>query len=188
MGLEIFVADVASAGNAELVVGDEQFVVHAPVEAITINEKLREPDQRVVPAMAESVEHADFHVGLRVQRQDVRFVFEDIDVVQQHPDPHAAFGGLQQGIGNDRASLVAMENVVLDVECLFRLGGQPQAAGQCVHAGVEQQEPRSIRHVFRRSVGQLLQAGGCVPRKRIGSRAQIDVFVLERGTAAQKPT
>ena len=67
--------------------------------------------------MAVGIEQADLDVRVRVQpRDEIVFLLEGFPVVQQQSHPYAAIGGGDQPVNDERAGLISVEDVVLEVE------------------------------------------------------------------------
>jgi len=135
---EILVANVAPAEHHGRAVGDELFVVHAPVDSREASQQLAQPVN--AGAVDVWIEDADFDVRVRIQSgHDLVLFLQRAPVIEQDADSHAAIGGGDEAIDDQRAGLVRMENVVLQIE---RPVGQVDQDASC-HEGVEAggQEP-----------------------------------------------
>jgi len=89
--LEILIADVASAEDGRLVVGDESLVVHAPVQAREVADHAEVAEASI----RHRVEEPDLDVGVRVQREEDVVVRLRADVVDKDAHAHAAVGRSQ---------------------------------------------------------------------------------------------
>ena len=124
-GVEIGIADVASAEDGDAAVGDPGLVVHAPVDAPEAQDHF-EPAQQRAFAAAEGVEQPDLDIRMRVDRAVVGIAPLCVDVVEQQPDTDAAIGGLDDLLGEQAAGQIVLPVVILQVEAalgISRSGG-----------------------------------------------------------------
>ena len=91
---EVLIADVASAGDGEAVVGDEQLVMHAMVDARNVRDRGEDaaPDGR--PAAGEGIEHPHLDVRVLPEVHEVPVLARGIQIVHQHAHAHAAIRGV----------------------------------------------------------------------------------------------
>ena len=114
--LEIFVPDIASSNDADFVVDDEELVMHPIVEPGRIAQKLRDVHERDLSAVGKRIEDPQFDIRVSGERPDLRFATERAGVVEQHANPHAAIGRLEQRLDQQLAGIVALNEEVLDVQ------------------------------------------------------------------------
>ena len=67
-------------------------------------------------AIAHRVEEPHFDVGVRIQRLIGAVTARVINIIKQYAHPHAAIGGLQYLIGEPKTAVVALPEVVLNIE------------------------------------------------------------------------
>ncbi len=137
---EVLVADVPAAENRGDAVGDELLVVHAAVHAREAGEQLA---QAVEPrAVDVGIEDPDLDVLMGVEARDqLVFLFERAPVVEEHAHPYAAIGGGDQTIDDQRAGLIGVEDVVLQIERALGQLDQDGARDEGVEPG--RQEAKS---------------------------------------------
>ena len=116
VGAEILVRDVAATDDAELVVGDEGLVVHAPVQA---SEFAHVADGARSP-VGEGVVEAQLDVRMRVECGQRRVEPGRIGVIEQEPHAHAALRRLPQRFEQQTSDLIVMPDEVLRIERLLR--------------------------------------------------------------------
>ena len=83
---EIIVADVTPTQDSQLVVGDQNLVVHPAVDAIQVVKILGDPHP--ARAEAEGIEDAHLDVGMR-REDDERAILGLVVVIEQQPYAHA---------------------------------------------------------------------------------------------------
>ena len=140
MGVEILVSNVAAAGDAQLVVGDENLVVHAAVEADVFAQRLPAFHEKIGAAGVEGIEQPHLDVGVGIRGGEPKLLVGGVDVVDQQAHAHPAFGGGQQRSGDQLAGGVVVEQVILHVQ---RAGGalrQREPGSKRGMAAVEQME------------------------------------------------
>ncbi len=112
---EVLVADVAAAQNRGDAVGDELLVVHAAIHAREAGEQLAEAVES--GAVDVGIEDPDLDVLMSVEARDqLVLLFEGTPVVEQHAHAHAAIGGGDEAVDDQRAGLIGVEDVVLEIE------------------------------------------------------------------------
>ena len=114
--LEIFVSDVAPADDADFVVDDEELVVHPVVEPGRIGKKLGDVNEVDGAAIGKRIEKPQLDVRIPRERPDLRITAEGAGVVEQHADPHAPIGGLEQRFDQQLAGVVALDQEILHVQ------------------------------------------------------------------------
>src|SRR5881396_2819323 len=109
---EVHVADVAAAQNRGDAVGDELLVVHAAIHAREAGEQLAEAVES--GAVDVGIEDPDLDVLMSVEARDqLVLLLEGAPVIEQHAHPHAAIGGVDEAVDDQRAGLIGVEDVVL---------------------------------------------------------------------------
>ena len=88
VGVEVLIADVATADDRDLAVDRERLVVHAAIEPRKVGKVFERPPA----AQAERIEQPDLDVRVRGERRKERVEARGIVVVQQQADAHAAIG------------------------------------------------------------------------------------------------
>ena len=94
--------------------------MHAVVDLRHPHEGLDHAASASLPGIPQP--HFDVLVG--IQRDPGVFVLVAVDVVDQHPHPDAAVGGLEDFVGEQAAHRVLVVHVVLNVEALLGHPGQ----------------------------------------------------------------
>ncbi|MDT4832232.1 hypothetical protein FQZ97_657760 [compost metagenome] len=93
---EVLVGDVASAGDGEAVVGNEELVVHAPVHAADLVQRQQHARAQATAAHRQRVEDAHLDVGVRGQPGQHLVVSARVQVVDQQAHAHAALRRVAQ--------------------------------------------------------------------------------------------
>ena len=125
---EIRVADVASADDRHRVVDDERFVVHAPVEARSVDDELADLGQHRRVARVERIEQPHFDVRMRIERIEHVLGVAGIEIVDEQAHAHAAIGGGEQSLRDQLAGRIGVEDVILQIDRLRRFVGEHDAA------------------------------------------------------------
>lgn len=118
--VEIFVAHVATPNDRCLVIRGERLVVHTPVQPPKISEKA----QGAPTPVHERIEKSRFDVRVRVQRSEGGVETDGAVVVEQQTHAHATVCGAPQRFKQQGARLVAIPDVVLDIEPALAGTGQ----------------------------------------------------------------
>ena len=141
---EVGIADVAAAGDGHRIVGDEQFVVHAVIDARDVRGGGEKTGPGCETPSREWIEDAHFDVGMLAQVQKASILTGGVQIIHQHAHAHAAFRReahmVQQGAGR----IILMNDVVLDVEGTLGVIGQGDQTGQCLFARGQQANAREI--------------------------------------------
>src|SRR6266566_2609392 len=104
--------------------------------------KLTQPSQ--AGAMAVGIEDADVDVGMRIERGHRSvLLFERSPVVQQDADAHTAVGGSDQALYDERAGVVGVKDVVLQVERALGELDEEAARDESVEPRGEQAKSRA---------------------------------------------
>ncbi len=146
---EIFVADVAPAGDGDHAVGDEQLVVHAVVDSIDVAERTDESARQRFAQAAEGVEQPHFDVRRFGQCAQHRVGLRGEQVVDQQAHAHAALAGVAQQTQQQAPGGVVVDDVVLQVQTVAGAPNQLQARVQRI--GAQRQQPEA---------GQVARRGG----------------------------
>ena len=196
--VEIFVADIAPADNADAVVGNQGFVVHPAVQPRKIGQIADKPPF----AVQKWVEQADLDVGVAVERGQDGVHAVRVVIVQQQAHAHAAFCRLPEFLQQCQAGGVVAPNIILRVN---RNGGVVEQncagviGGACtveqLHVGrIGGVRISSILVVVRFCFGRL--GGGCFgsggrqveglfePRCALGGNIKAGFAVVQIGQAA----
>ena len=139
---EILVGDVAPAEHGHRAIGDEQFVVHAVVDALPVTH--RGDEARHLAAVAlhdEGVEDAHLDVGVRCKGLQQSVLPGGVVVVDQQPHAHAALRGVTQRTQQPAAGVVVLEVVVLQVQRHLRAPRQLHPRVQRIAAQWHQAQP-----------------------------------------------
>jgi hypothetical protein len=147
---EVFVGDVAAAGNHDRAVRNEQLVVHAVVEPGEVRQRRDVLGQQAVAPAAERIEEADFDVGKRREPDEELVAADGIQIVDDEAHAHAADRGVAHVAQQQVAGLVVVDLVVLDVERARGALGELDPGVERVEPGGHQPKP-----------GQALVAWGC---------------------------
>ena len=81
--LEVFVPDVAAADDPDLVVDDQELVMHPVVESGRVAQKLRDVDEGDLSAVGKRIEEPQFDIRVSGERPDLRFATERARVVER---------------------------------------------------------------------------------------------------------
>ncbi len=183
VGPEIGIPEVAAAGDAHGVVGDEQLVVHALLDAGHVLQRRDDAaDQRGARA-GQGIEQSDLHVGLECQAQHLGVLSRRIEVVEQQPDPHAAPRGIAQRLQQDFGAGVGVDGVVLQVQAALGRLDQRQPAGKCCAYTVQQPEARITARALLRSA-LLHQLAERRLLRRVEGRRCRTLYVVRQARAA----
>ena len=108
----IDVADIAATDDRRRIVGNHQFVVHAPVDPAEVENEV----ETGPPTVGERVEQTNLDIGVGIEGGDNRIAGLVVGIVdeQAHLDP--AIGRLHHAIDDDPASRISVPDVVLHVE------------------------------------------------------------------------
>ena len=191
--VEIFVADIASADNADAVVGNQGFVVHSSVQPRKVGQIADKPPF----AVQKWVEQADLDVGMAVEGGQDGVHAVRVVVVQQQAHAHAAFCRLPEFLQQCQAGDVVAPNIILRVN---RHGGvvQQNCAGVIGSpCAIEQLHIGRIGGVLvvarfcfgRMRCGCFGSGGGQVeglfePRRALGGDVKAGFAVVQTGQAA----
>jgi hypothetical protein len=166
------VGDVAAADHADLVVGGEGLVMHAPVEAAEVGEVA----EHARSAVDEGVVQAQLDVRVRVERGEHRVEPGVVGVVDQQAHAHAAFGGLPHRLPQQRADRVAVPDEVLHVERAFRQAGEQHAGREGIVRVFEWHEAGQARMLRQPRRHRLAQPG----LRGVGQRLRLDAVGRQR--------
>ena len=155
---EIGIAQVAPAGDAHGVVGNEQLVVHALLHPRKIAQGTDHAPQRRVTGTGHRVEHAHFDVGLKGQAHHLRVRAGGVEVVQQHAHAHAAPGCGHHAAQQTLGAGIGVNGVVLQVQRFLGRLDQCQAAA-IGRLGAGEQQKAGFKAPTRRRAA-LLHLGG----------------------------
>jgi len=131
---EVFVADVAAAGDGNRTIGNEQLVVHAAVEASEVEERPGEAGSQSISSRRKWIEQPQFEVGRRRQAEQQRVLAGGGEVVDEQAHSHAAQCGVAQRAKKKAAGRVVVDLVVLNVEATLSAACQVDPRGQRVVA------------------------------------------------------
>ena len=98
------------------------------------------------------IEEPHLDVGMGVERGQRRVDAAGAVVVQQQPHPHAALGGVAQGVEQQRARRILVPDVVLDVERAVGGPRQERPRGEGIAASRRADGYRSFRDALPRVV------------------------------------
>ena len=158
---EVWVGHVAATTYRERVVGDEQLVVHAAVDARELVHREHHARHDTAAAHRQRVEHAHFNVGVAGQRGEQVVLPDREQVVEQDAHAHATRGGVAQLAQELQARRVVRDQVVLRVERLLCEARQRDARVERLVTGGQQAKTRQLALVFGRvGGGDLRQDGG----------------------------
>ena len=182
---EIDIAQIAAAGDAEGIVGQEQLVVHAVLHALEIVQRTEDAQKAVAARAADRVEQADFHAGHEDQLQHPGIRALGVEVVQQDAHPHAAFGRIAYSRQQFARRGIGMDGVILQVQRAFGLPGQRKPGGKGGIGTAEQAEAGvlSATGLLAQLAGEPSQRGGLADRQGMGGR--LLVIGRQRATTAQ---
>ncbi len=167
-GVEIFVAQVATADHRHRVVGDPQLVVHAPVQALRVAEVFEHMQQAEGASAGEGVEDAHLDMGEARQRGQVEVLALRVEVVDQQPHAHAALRRAQHARQQQLRAGVVAHDVVLQIQRVQGRLGQAHACGEGVDAGRQRMQARQPR--LRRQLRGIGPAQRAVLRCGPGGR------------------
>ena len=119
--LKVLIADIASADKRDRVVDEQQFAVHAIVEARSGEDEFDRTDQFNMSAIHERMEYPNLDLWVGFQRRDALIAFKGVPVIDQHAHAYSAVGSAQHGVGQQLTGLVLTKNKVLQIESA--LGG-----------------------------------------------------------------
>ena len=88
--LVVLGADVATAGDGDRIVRDEQLVVHAPVDAIDVADRRQQTHREPRASVREGIEETHLDVGMRRVPGDALVLAAGVEVVDQQSDANAA--------------------------------------------------------------------------------------------------
>ena len=156
--------------------------MHAVVQALEVACQREQPPQRRIARRHERVEQAYFHVQLRGQPEQQTVHVDRVQVIHQHPHPHAACGGVAQRAQDRPAGRIVSDQVGLQVErarggrdhrqpcveCEVGLRNRPHAARAVGHAGVA----RNRDECRARRAGQRGRRPALDLRQHAGARRQ----------------
>ena len=166
---EIRVADVAAADDGRRVVDDERFVVHAPIQARSVDHELADLREDRWIARLERIEKPHLDVRMRVERVEHVLGVARIEIVHQQAHAHAAVGGGEQVLRDQTAGRVGIEDVVLQIDRTRGAIGEHDAAHQRIVVVGEQTEAGFV-FMTRSGRGDITRRG-C--RLRRGERCGI---------------
>src|SRR5439155_20660427 len=89
-GSEIAIADVAAAGERNLVVDHEELVVHTVREPLLVQREFGRAHEFERSAVAEWIEDAQLDVRMRGERADFRIAPDSVAVIEENAHPDAA--------------------------------------------------------------------------------------------------
>ncbi len=141
-GHEVLVADVAPAAHRQRVVGDEQLVVHAVVDAAELVQRRQHTLRRRAGARGQWIEqpHLDIGVGREVGEHDV--VAGGVEIVDQQAHAHAARRRVAQLAQEAVADRIAVHLVVLRIDRSHGAARQRQARVERIVAGGQDAKAR----------------------------------------------
>ncbi len=164
---EIFVRHIAPADHRHRAVGDEEFVVHAVVDAAPFPHRTEKTfDLAAFTQAAKRIEEAHLDVLVRRQGQKEVVLTTGVEIVDQQPHPNAALGGVAQCAQQPAAGFVHLEVVVLNVE---RHLGAARQLHPCIQRKRAQRHEPETRMVFDRPVA----AGDAPERGVLGQRNRL---------------
>ena len=124
LGIEVFVAQIASADDGHCAVCQPQFVVHASMLLRQIEQPPHVARGASAAAQIERVEQANLNVGVRGEGGDDFIQAVAGGVVQQDADAYAAICGLQQLIDQRPRAEAVVNDVVLEVQAGLGIADQ----------------------------------------------------------------
>jgi hypothetical protein len=137
---EVGVAQVAPARDAEHVVGQEQLVVHALLDARGVVDGVEQAAEGGVARAGQRVEQPHLDVRDEGQAQHQRVAPGGVEVVEQHAHAHAAFGRRAQPAHEAAGAGVGVDGVVLQVQRLLGALDQREPAAVGGLRAAQQQE------------------------------------------------
>lgn len=140
LGVEILVAEVASADDGRRAVGQPQLVVHAPVLLGQVEQAADASRDAGGAAQVQQVEQA--HLDVRMGGEHTDLVVPAIagGVVDEDAYPHATVGCLEQLVGEGARGQSVVDDVVLDVEAALGCANQRRAGDEGILAGAQEVE------------------------------------------------
>jgi hypothetical protein len=141
---EIFVADVAAAGDGQFVVGHEQLVVHAMVDSRNIRDRGEDAAPDGGPTAGKGIEDPHLDVGVMAEMQEAPVLAGRIEVIHQHPHAYPPVRSLAHVLEQGARGFVLMDDVVLDVERAFGVVGERDQAVERLFAGRQQSDARQV--------------------------------------------
>lgn len=140
LGVEILVAEVASAYDGRRAVGQPQLVVHAPVLLGQVEQAADASRDAGGAAQVQRVEQA--HLDVRMGGEHTDLVVPAIagGVVDEDAYPHATVGCLEQLVGEGARGQSVVDDVVLDVEAALGCANQRRAGDEGILAGAQEVE------------------------------------------------
>ena len=117
---EILVRDVAPAHDRSDAVRDEQLVVHSAIETLEGDERRHELGGDALPAAAERIEHAHFHVPERSEAAKHLIAAGRVKVIDEQAHAHAAQRRVAEVPHEQAPGAIVCNEVVLDVERVHR--------------------------------------------------------------------
>ena len=141
---EVLIADIAAAGDGQRVVGDEQLVVHAVIDAANVARRGDEPGPGRESAAGKRIEHPDLDVRVFAQMQEAPVFARRIEIIDQDAHPHAAVRRQAHMMQQQPRGIVLLNDVVLDVERAFGMVGERDEIGQGLLARRQQADARQI--------------------------------------------
>ncbi|MDT4843532.1 hypothetical protein FQZ97_774660 [compost metagenome] len=137
---EVGVAQVAPARHAHHVVGQEQLVVHALLDARDLADGVEHAVEAGAARTRERVEQPHLDVRDEGQAEHQRVAADGVEVVQQDAHPHAALGRRAQPAHQPAGAGVGVDGVVLQVQRLLCVLDQRQPAAVGRLRAAQQQE------------------------------------------------
>ncbi len=156
--VEVFVADVATAKDRRLTIGDERLDVHAAVEAIEVGRQVPHACQAAIPVR---VEQPHLDVVERIELRKHRIEPAAVVVVEQQAHAHAARRRSDQLLDQPLPGAIGAPDVALDVEAAIGALDHPGARSEGRETRLEDHKTRHarVRAHHRRDLA-LERAGG----------------------------
>jgi len=117
------VTDVAPARHGHDAVGDHQFVVHAPIDAIEVEQRAQQSGGQLSSAHGKRIEQPHLDVVVGGKREQQLVITGGIQVVDQQAHAHAALCRIAQLAQEVAPGRVVLDLVILNVQRPFGTPG-----------------------------------------------------------------
>ena len=127
---EVFVADVAAAGDGERIVRHEQLVVHAMIDAPDVGHRQQKAGPRRESSAGKRIEHPHLDVCMFAQMQEAPIFARRIEIIDQNAHPHAPIRREAHMMQQQPRGIVLMNDVVLNVQRALGMVRERDEVGQ----------------------------------------------------------
>ena len=148
--IEISIAQIAPAGDAEHAIGQPHFDVHAPAQGAQIGQKYRPAGEQIRAKFFDRIEHPHLDVRMRVQHQHILVAPQLFTIIQQHPHAHATLRRRNDLAQQQPRAQTTLHIVILQIQAVLRVLDQRTARSKRLHT-IRQ---RIHRRILRRGLLQ----------------------------------